>query len=95
MGSDRATRGTAGVRRVPRLAVRDGVRPDAGGGAGVGVRDRGGGSSLPGVSALRRAVDGSLVPTGRAEFGPGDDFCAVWPLFDLLEGGAGDWAPQV
>jgi hypothetical protein len=47
------------------------------------------------VSALRRAVDGSLVPTGRAEFGPGDDFCAVWPLFDLLEGGAGDWAPQV
>ena len=53
------------------------------------------GFSLPGVSALRRAADGSLVRTGRAEFGPGDDYCAVWPLFDLLEGGAGDWAPRI
>ncbi len=53
------------------------------------------GRSLPGVSALRRAADGSLVRTGRAEFGPGDDYCAVWPLFDLLEGGAGDWAPRI
>jgi len=53
------------------------------------------GFSLPGVSALRRSADGSLVRTGRAEFGPGDDYCAVWPLFDLLEGGAGDWAPRL
>jgi predicted dithiol-disulfide oxidoreductase (DUF899 family) len=53
------------------------------------------GFSLPGVSALRRAADGALVRTGRAEFGPGDDFCAVWPPFDLLEGGAGDWAPRI
>jgi predicted dithiol-disulfide oxidoreductase (DUF899 family) len=53
------------------------------------------GSSLPGVSALRRAADGALVRTGRAEFGPGDDYCAVWPLFDLLEGGAGAWAPRI
>jgi predicted dithiol-disulfide oxidoreductase (DUF899 family) len=51
--------------------------------------------SLPGVSALHRAVDGSLVRTGRAVFGPGDDYCAVWPLFDLLQGGAGDWGPQI
>jgi len=43
----------------------------------------------PGVSALRRAADGALVLTGRAEFGPGDDYCAVWRLFDLLVGGAG------
>lgn len=53
------------------------------------------GFSLPGVSALRRLADGSLVRTGRAEFGPGDDYCAVWPLFDLLEGGAADWAPRL
>ena len=53
------------------------------------------GFSLPGVSALRRAADGSLVRTGSAEFGPGDDYCAVWPLFDLLEGGAGDWVPRI
>ncbi len=53
------------------------------------------GHSLPGVSALRRAADGSIVRTGRAEFGPCDDYCAVWPLFDLLQGGAGDWTPRI
>jgi predicted dithiol-disulfide oxidoreductase (DUF899 family) len=53
------------------------------------------GASLPGVSALRRLPDGSLVRAGRAEFGPGDDFCAVWPLFDLLEGGAAGWEPRL
>jgi len=52
------------------------------------------GRSLPGVSALRRAPDGSLTRAGRAEFGPGDDFCAVWPLFDLLQGGAQGWSPR-
>jgi predicted dithiol-disulfide oxidoreductase (DUF899 family) len=53
------------------------------------------GFSLPGVSALRRGADGAIVRTGRAEFGPGDDYCALWPLLDLLEGGAGDWAPRL
>jgi len=53
------------------------------------------GSSLPGVSALHRAADGGLTRTGRAAFGPGDDYCAVWPLFDLLRGGAGDWEPRL
>jgi predicted dithiol-disulfide oxidoreductase (DUF899 family) len=53
------------------------------------------GSSLPGVSALRRGPDGSLVRTGRAEFGPGDDYCAAWPLLDLLQGGVGAWSPRV
>jgi len=24
-------------------------------------------------------------------FNPGDDFCALWHIFDLLPGGAGDW----
>ena len=54
-----------------------------------------GGASLPGVSALRRSSDGSLTRSGRAEFGPGDDYCAVWPLFDLLPGGSGEWVPQI
>ncbi len=54
-----------------------------------------GGVSLPGVSALRRSSDGSLTRSGRAEFGPGDDYCAVWPLFDLLPGGSGEWVPQI
>jgi hypothetical protein len=40
------------------------------------------------------ADDGRIVRTGRAAFGPGDDYCAVWPLFDLLEGGVGKWEPK-
>jgi hypothetical protein len=27
-------------------------------------------------------------------FSPGDDFCIVWPIFDLLPGGAGNWDPK-
>jgi len=52
------------------------------------------GKPWPGISAFRRLADGSIVRTGSAPFGPGDDFCSAWPLFDLLEGGVGDWAPK-
>jgi len=51
------------------------------------------GSAQPGVSAFRRLDDGKIVRTGHSQFGPGDDFCAVWPLFDLFEGGHGAWEP--
>lgn len=52
------------------------------------------GAPWPGVSAFHKRTDGSIVRTGKAPFGPGDDFCAVWPLFDLFEGGAGKWEPR-
>jgi predicted dithiol-disulfide oxidoreductase (DUF899 family) len=52
------------------------------------------GDPWPGVSAFRRLEDGSIVRTGRATFGPGDPFCPAWHFFDLLEGGAGEWAPK-
>lgn len=48
---------------------------------------------LPGVSALHMKPDGSIVRTGHMAFGPGDDFCAVWPLLDLIKDGKGDWEP--
>ncbi|HRF59010.1 MAG TPA: DUF899 family protein [Fimbriimonadaceae bacterium] len=48
----------------------------------------------PGVSAFAKLEDGSIIRTGMAFFGPGDDFCAVWPMFDLLQGGVGKWEPQ-
>lgn len=48
----------------------------------------------PGVSAFRRNADGTITRTGHAPFGPGDDFCSVWPLLDLLDGGAKEWAPK-
>ncbi len=52
------------------------------------------GHTRPGASGFSRTSDGSIVRTGFAEFGPGDDFCSAWPLFDLLQGGAGTWAPN-
>jgi predicted dithiol-disulfide oxidoreductase (DUF899 family) len=49
---------------------------------------------MPGVSALHKRDDGTIVRTGRDEFGPGDDYAPAWRFFDLLEGGAGGWEPQ-
>ena len=48
----------------------------------------------PGVSVFHRLPSGQMVRTGHDRFGPGDDYCALWPLFDLLKGGVGDWEPQ-
>ncbi|HLJ55160.1 MAG TPA: DUF899 family protein [Chthonomonadaceae bacterium] len=48
----------------------------------------------PGVSAFRRAADGSITRTGWSFFGPGDDYCSVWPLFDMLDKGADGWEPK-
>lgn len=53
------------------------------------------GEFWPGFSAFHRNDDGSIVRTGRDFFGPGDDYCAPWPMFDLLQGGVGAWEPQV
>lgn len=51
------------------------------------------GNPHPGVSALHMKPDGTIVRTGHMPFGPGDDFCAVWPLLDLIKDGKGDWEP--
>ena len=47
----------------------------------------------PGISVFRR--DGEkILRVSDTEFGPGDDFAAIWHIFDLLPEGAGDWSPQ-
>jgi predicted dithiol-disulfide oxidoreductase (DUF899 family) len=51
------------------------------------------GAPMPGVSTLHRSADGGIERVQRAEFGPGDQFCAAWHLLDLLDGGRGDWEP--
>jgi predicted dithiol-disulfide oxidoreductase (DUF899 family) len=48
----------------------------------------------PGISAFHRRDDGSIVRIGFDVFGPGDDYCPPWRMFDLLQGGAGDWEPR-
>jgi predicted dithiol-disulfide oxidoreductase (DUF899 family) len=47
----------------------------------------------PGVSFLRRQGD-RIVRLSDTEFGPGDDFCVVYHLFDLAPGYGLDWAPS-
>lgn len=48
----------------------------------------------PGVSTFRREADGSIVRIAKDVFDIGDDYCAVWPLLDLLEGGHNGWMPK-
>ena len=49
---------------------------------------------LPGVSVFQQR-DGALARVSDAAFAPGDDFCAVWHLYDLLPEGAGGWSPRL
>lgn len=46
---------------------------------------------MPGVSVFTKETDGKIYRVSRAEFGPGDDFCAVWHFFDLLPEGIDGW----
>lgn len=48
----------------------------------------------PGCSVFHKDADGNVTRTGTTHFGPGDDFCMVWPLFEMITGGAGDWEPR-
>jgi predicted dithiol-disulfide oxidoreductase (DUF899 family) len=52
------------------------------------------GGQMPGVSAFRKDESGKIHRTGYTLFGPGDDFCALWPMLDLLADGPNNWEPQ-
>jgi predicted dithiol-disulfide oxidoreductase (DUF899 family) len=60
--------------------------------ANMGYRAEDGGW-LPGVSVFRRTAN-RILRIADTAFRPGDDFCALWHLFDLLPGGADGWRPQ-
>ena len=48
------------------------------------------GGWMPGVSVFRRD-GGTILRVSDTGFSPGDDFCTLWHLFDLLPGGVGEW----
>ncbi|TQR19367.1 DUF899 family protein [Psychrobacillus vulpis] len=49
------------------------------------------GKSLkPGVSTFYKDENDNIYLYAQAPFGPGDDFCNTWPLFDLLPSGSAD-----
>jgi predicted dithiol-disulfide oxidoreductase (DUF899 family) len=52
------------------------------------------GRALPGVSILVKDEMGNITRVSRSMFGPGDNYCIAWDLFDLLPGGGDDWAPR-
>jgi predicted dithiol-disulfide oxidoreductase (DUF899 family) len=49
---------------------------------------------LPGISVFQRQGQ-KIFRVSDAPFSPGDDFCSVYHIFDLLPGGAGDWWPRI
>ncbi|WP_088042071.1 DUF899 family protein [Bacillus sp. EAC] len=51
------------------------------------------GKPQPGVSTFRKDKDGTIFHVTKASFGPGDDFCSVWHLFDLLPSGSTNFQP--
>ena len=48
----------------------------------------------PGVSVFKRR-GGAILRVSDTSFSPGDDFCAVWHLFDLIPEGRAGWSPKV
>ena len=52
-------------------------------------------NAMPGVSTFRKNPDGSIVQIAKDYFGPGDLYCGVWHLFDLLADGPGDWEAKL
>ena len=60
--------------------------------ADMGYRSASGGW-LPGVSAFQR--DGArILRVADTRLHPGDDFCTLWHLIDLLPEGAAGWRPE-
>jgi predicted dithiol-disulfide oxidoreductase (DUF899 family) len=47
----------------------------------------------PGVSVFQKR-NGHVVRVSDTSFEPGDLYCPVWHLFDLLPEGAADWQPK-
>ncbi|PEJ58604.1 hypothetical protein CN692_10065 [Bacillus sp. AFS002410] len=51
------------------------------------------GNCQPGVTTFRKDLDGSIYQVAKARFGPGDDYCSVWHLLDLLPTGSENFQP--
>lgn len=52
------------------------------------------GDQYPGASAFHKDENGKIERTGSTWFGPGDDYCPPWPLFEMLADGINDWSPE-
>lgn len=55
----------------------------------------GGSRHMPGFSTFYKDGKGDIYRAANDYFGPGDPFCSVWHLFDLLPNGADGWQPKL
>jgi predicted dithiol-disulfide oxidoreductase (DUF899 family) len=60
--------------------------------ADMGYRTRAG--WRPGISAFQRGTTG-IVRVSDTSLSPGDDFCALWHVLDLLPEGPAGWQPRL
>ena len=54
---------------------------------------RNGDMVMPGFSTFRREGD-RVRRVGHSPFGPGDQYCGVWHLFEMLDQGTDGWQPK-
>ena len=52
-------------------------------------------NAMPGVSTFRKNADGTIDRIAKDFFGPGDLYCGVWHLFDLLADGVSGWEARL
>jgi predicted dithiol-disulfide oxidoreductase (DUF899 family) len=52
------------------------------------------GNPWPGISTFHREPNGSIKRISHALFGPGDDFCSIWHMLDMLKDGPNGWEPK-
>lgn len=52
------------------------------------------GSQYPGYSTYQKRPDGTIVRIGFDFFDPGDDYCSLWNMFDMLADGVNGWEPK-
>ena len=52
------------------------------------------GEPWPGMSTFRKDKNGKIKRVSSAFFGPGDDFCSIWHMFDMLGNGPEGWEPK-
>lgn len=48
----------------------------------------------PGFSTFRKLDDGNIRRIGFDYFGPGDLYCAIWPMMEFLDQGEAGWEPK-
>jgi predicted dithiol-disulfide oxidoreductase (DUF899 family) len=48
----------------------------------------------PGISSFEKLPDGTIQRVAWSYLGPGDDYCAIWHMLELLPGGPGEWEPR-